>query len=447
MVCIPAYLLAQHLCLLGKYTARLEGTDTSGASVLVREWKFEAFPDDTLDPKNGPNGADCNDGVAVDGNEFDRAFTCDCSATKFEGENCEVEAASSSGEQDDTGAIIAGAVAGVVLLVAIFLLVVMKAKLYYAKRKPEDMEALQSAILNELGLGTTYDIGSNELGLTIRFKKLNDGALSTEADTTSTPFEKDLIRVVVRIVKTGSATVHEDTIKVTQQDGEKNVALMIFARPVDGSDDYDSKVTGSLVRSVAKGKLVVKDKVATEVCVRVPKKVPREIDRKNVMRLALLGEGAFGEVFKGQVTEPKLGVPAYLIAAKLVKAEGGNSKDDLLKEAALMAMLEHPNVVRLVGVVTTPRDMPALLLMEYCEHGTLGGFVADKDDRALPMSMRLSFCADTACGLAYLEARRIVHRDVAARNVLLDSALQCKVSDFGMSAVLGSNDGDYAKGF
>ena len=58
--------------------------------------------------------------------------------------------------------------------------------------------------------------------------------------------------------------------------------------------------------------------------------------------------------------------------------------------------------------------------------------------------MLLTYCHDVACGMHYLSSRRVVHRDVAARNVLLDSAHVCKISDFGMSKALagGKDDSD-----
>ena len=48
----------------------------------------------------------------------------------------------------------------------------------------------------------------------------------------------------------------------------------------------------------------------------------------------------------------------------------------------------------------------------------------------------MSFCLDIAKGMAYLEKKRIVHRDLAARNCLVDSKMQIKISDFGMTRVL-----------
>jgi hypothetical protein len=121
-------------------------------------------------------------------------------------------------------------------------------------------------------------------------------------------------------------------------------------------------------------------------------------------------------------------------------------------------------VLGLVGVVTVPRSMPALLLLEYCEHGEypcfapinalryrtyrlqhrppkpltsisrFGTLSQGSVDRYLreaqgsntvvvSMTLRLSFCADVAAGLGYCANRRLVHRDVAARNVGSRSSL------------------------
>lgn len=90
---------------------------------------------------------------------------------------------------------------------------------------------------------------------------------------------------------------------------------------------------------------------------------------------------------------------------------------------------EHPNVLALVGVVTIPRGMPVLLLLVYCESGALDSYLRDAIEQGniTPAVLRLSWIADIADGLRYLASVRIVHRDVAARNILLDVSLTCKV--------------------
>lgn len=80
--------------------------------------------------------------------------------------------------------------------------------------------------------------------------------------------------------------------------------------------------------------------------------------------------------------------------------------------------------------------MPALLVLEFCENGTLLDHISGSDKADLDTSMLLTYCHDVACGMQYLSSRRVVHRDIAARNVLMDAVLTCKVSDFGMSAAL-----------
>jgi ephrin-B len=82
-----------------------------------------------------------------------------------------------------------------------------------------------------------------------------------------------------------------------------------------------------------------------------------------------------------------------------------------------------------VGVVTIPRNLPALLVLEYCEHGTLWEYVRSEPVDELDSLKLMSFCLDVCSGMHYLSSRRIVHRDVAARNVLVDAAIVCKVID------------------
>ena len=97
---------------------------------------------------------------------------------------------------------------------------------------------------------------------------------------------------------------------------------------------------------------------------------------------------------------------------------------------------------------------PALLLLEYCEMGSLDKHLLAEKDAESPLSMtvRLSYCVDIASGLGFLASRRVVHRDVAARNVLLDAAFACKVADFGMAVLLPAgtprrDGGEYQKNY
>ena len=180
--------------------------------------------------------------------------------------------------------------------------------------------------------------------------------------------------------------------------------------------------------------------------------VPREMSRRGVQLLDKLGSGQFGDVHKAMIKDNTAGVggglggltaagsPSFLAAVKTLK-EGSSSADkrELMEEAALMAQLQHANLVGIVGVCT--RSYPILLVLEYCEHGSLLSFLRKRTGfDALGLVQRLKVALDCAKGMAYLSEAGVVHRDLAARNVLVDSAYTCKVADFGLSRRM---DNDY----
>ena len=110
-----------------------------------------------------------------------------------------------------------------------------------------------------------------------------------------------------------------------------------------------------------------------------------------------------------------------------------------------MALLDHRNVLALVGVVTVPRDLPALVLLMYCEGGELLEHVKHPiSPDGISTSQLLTFVAQVALGMQHISSCSIVHRDLAARNVLLDAMGVAKVADFGMSASLVHAGKEYA---
>ncbi len=97
--------------------------------------------------------------------------------------------------------------------------------------------------------------------------------------------------------------------------------------------------------------------------------------------------------------------------------------------------------MRLIGVVTI--GSPLMVVMEYCEHGALNNYLAQ---RTFSLKIELSIAADCADGLTYLASRGFVHRDVAARNVLVSSDRRAKIADFGMSRETNAREYYKSKG-
>ena len=189
-----------------------------------------------------------------------------------------------------------------------------------------------------------------------------------------------------------------------------------------------------------------------------------------------LGQGFHSRVFLGRMQAPaqhrawqRLSTAAGQgtapsVAVKVVAqvAEGGLEAETAISaallEARLHAQMDHPNLVRLVGVQEARQ--PVMLVLEYCEHGDLlnmlraraagGGNAAVGRD--FTPAQRRDMAAQSAAGLRYLHSKLVVHRDVAARNILLaeghaGAGAGCghvlKISDLGMSRQLTAGSDYY----
>ena len=109
-----------------------------------------------------------------------------------------------------------------------------------------------------------------------------------------------------------------------------------------------------------------------------------------------------------------------MVAIKTAKEAQGEGADDMVKEATVMSQVKpHPNLVSLIGVVTS--GLPLLLLISMCEHGSVQSLLQDralaaKAKQCAPLSFaeRAKICLETARGMAYLIASRFIHRDLAS---------------------------------
>ncbi|GLD73944.1 ephrin type-A receptor 8, partial [Lates japonicus] len=140
----------------------------------------------------------------------------------------------------------------------------------------------------------------------------------------------------------------------------------------------------------------------------------------------------FGEVCYGRMRLPgKRDIPVALKTLKAGYTE--KQKRDFLAEASIMAQFDHPNVIRLEGVVT--QSKPVMIITEYMENGSLDSFLRRHDGQFTIIQL-VGLLRGIAAGMTYLSDLGYIHRDLAARNILVNSNLVCKVSDFGLSRVL-----------
>ncbi|KAF0905219.1 hypothetical protein E2562_001008 [Oryza meyeriana var. granulata] len=146
-----------------------------------------------------------------------------------------------------------------------------------------------------------------------------------------------------------------------------------------------------------------------------------------------LGEGGFGAVYKGVLSE------GQEIAVKRLSQSSRQGIEELKTELVLVAKLRHKNLVSLVGVCLEEDEK--LLVYEYMPNKSLDTVLFDPEkSKDLDWGKRLKIVNGVARGLQYLHEDsqlRVVHRDLKASNVLLDFDYNPKISDFGLAKLFG----------
>ncbi|XP_072554979.1 proto-oncogene tyrosine-protein kinase LCK isoform X1 [Paramormyrops kingsleyae] len=154
-----------------------------------------------------------------------------------------------------------------------------------------------------------------------------------------------------------------------------------------------------------------------------------EIPRESLKLERRLGAGQFGEVWMGTYNQRK-------VAIKNLKA-GTMSPGAFLAEANLMKHLQHPRLVRLYAVVT---QEPIYIITEYMENGSLVDFLKTNAGMNLTINILIDMASQVAEGMAFIEQRNYIHRDLRAANILVSEELICKIADFGLARLIEDNE-------
>lgn len=159
----------------------------------------------------------------------------------------------------------------------------------------------------------------------------------------------------------------------------------------------------------------------------------------------LLGEGGFGKVYKGWITENKnttrSNSTGAVVAIKKLNSESIQGFDEWQSEVNFLGRLSHPNLVKLLGYCW--EDQELLLVYEFMQRGSLENHLFGRGStvQPLPWGLRLKIGIGAARGLAFLHSSddRVIYRDIKASNILLDGSYNAKISDFGL-AKLGPSE-------
>ncbi|KAL8158160.1 hypothetical protein AgCh_002741 [Apium graveolens] len=173
---------------------------------------------------------------------------------------------------------------------------------------------------------------------------------------------------------------------------------------------------------------------------------------RNFHPTTLIGRGGFGSVFKGWVNDNTFAAAEWgtglAIAVKRLDDRSVQSDYEWLAEINFLGNLCHPNVVRLIGY--SLEKIHRLLVYDYMPHESLDKHLLDiwtneEKRRPLDWPIRYNIINGIARGILYLHRDSrptVIHRDLKASNILLDSEMNPRISDIGLARILGESESE-----
>ena len=149
-----------------------------------------------------------------------------------------------------------------------------------------------------------------------------------------------------------------------------------------------------------------------------------EIDQDDVQLVKKLSSGQYSEVWEAHWKENPL------VAVKMLRT-GSMPAQEFLQEAHLLRKLKHENIIQVYATSTAAVDS-VFFVTEFMKHGNLIEYLSS-DGKDTNLSQLVVLLLQVAMGMAYLEKQGIIHRNLAARNVMVGENKNCKLADFGLA--------------
>ncbi|XP_074586562.1 putative serine/threonine-protein kinase At1g09600 [Curcuma longa] len=145
-------------------------------------------------------------------------------------------------------------------------------------------------------------------------------------------------------------------------------------------------------------------------------------------KLAKIGQGTYSNVYKARDLET-----GKIVALKKVRFVNmdPDSVRFMAREIHILRQLDHPNVIKLEGIVTSQMSQSLYLVFEYMEHD-LAGILARRGPKLTEPQVKC-YMQQLLQGLAHCHSRGILHRDIKGSNLLVSDNGILKIADFGLS--------------
>ncbi|XP_057978491.1 calcium/calmodulin-regulated receptor-like kinase 1 [Malania oleifera] len=160
----------------------------------------------------------------------------------------------------------------------------------------------------------------------------------------------------------------------------------------------------------------------------IPEYSYRDLQKATCNFTTLIGQGAFGSVYKAQMSSDET------VAVKVLATNSRQGEKEFQTEVKLLGRLHHRNLVNLVGYCAEKSQH--MLIYVYMSKGSLASHLYSDDHEPLSWDLRVNIALDVARGLEYLHdgaVPPVIHRDIKSSNILLDQSMRARVADFGLS--------------
>ncbi|KAK6494255.1 tyrosine-protein kinase JAK2-like isoform X1 [Huso huso] len=169
---------------------------------------------------------------------------------------------------------------------------------------------------------------------------------------------------------------------------------------------------------------------------------PAQFEERHLIFLQQLGKGNFGSVEMCRY-DPLQDNTGEVVAVKKLQHSTAEHLRDFEQEIRILKSLHHDNIVKYKGVCYSAGRRNLRLIMEYLPYGSLRDYLNKNKERMDHMKLLL-YASQICKGMDYLATNRYIHRDLATRNILVETEHRVKIGDFGLTKML-PKDSEYYK--
>ncbi|KAM7510091.1 hypothetical protein LguiB_008966 [Lonicera macranthoides] len=155
------------------------------------------------------------------------------------------------------------------------------------------------------------------------------------------------------------------------------------------------------------------------------------LNSDNYEKLEKIGQGTYSSVYRARDVET-----GKMVALKKVRFDNfqPDSVRFMAREITILRRLDHPNVMKLEGIITSRLSCSIYFVFEYMEHD-LTGLLSCPDIKFTDAQIKC-YMKQLLCGLEHCHSRGVLHRDIKVSNILVNNEGVLKIADFGLANFL-----------